>query len=118
VTPGDNDKLGVAPQFNGNMILLRYTKFQQLDALKVRYIVTQGPQSPGDARLVFESDGCSIYERQIKAAPPVDGSTLVAGWRDGKYQPESFRFGAFISLCAIALVATFWTAARQRKRAT
>ncbi len=58
-----------------------------------------------------------IYERQIKTVPPVDGSTLVAGWRDGKYQPESFRFGAFISLCALAFIATFWAAARQRERA-
>jgi hypothetical protein len=49
----------------------------------------------------WSGDGCVIYSRNIdKKIPRRDGKDLYPGWKDGVYQPTTFRLGLFISLCA------------------
>ncbi|HVF11380.1 MAG TPA: hypothetical protein VNA16_11280 [Abditibacteriaceae bacterium] len=113
----------VSPPLNGNMILLENPNTPPLDMLNVRYVVSTQPQQDRGLREVLRADGCIVYERlAVDAARgfglEADGRNFSPGWRNGKYQPESFRFGAFVSLCALAFVATFWTAARPNKNAT
>jgi hypothetical protein len=93
----------VSPPFNGNMILLENLQSPALDALGVRYIVTLEPQPTTVGRKVLESDGCFVYERSVANVPQVNGRDFAPGWRDGRYQPESFRCGLFVSLCALAI---------------
>lgn len=91
---------GIAPQWNGNMVLIGPAS-GALDALNVRYIVS-GETLPTAGRLVLQAEGCFIYQRTVREVPRVSGRDFAPGWRQGKYQPQSFRLGAFISLCALA----------------
>jgi hypothetical protein len=104
----------VSPQFNGNMILLDNVASPALDALNVRFIVTQEQQPKLADRQVLESGGCFVYERGVADVPRLDGRDFAPGWRSGHYQPESFRFGLFVSLCALAVASccvfrAFWS---------
>ena len=97
-----------SPPLNGNMILLRNVDSPALDALNVRYVVAlQNEPIESGARLskVLSSDGCDVFRREIRDVPRRDGHDFYPGWRDGRYQPATFRLGAFLSLCALMLVA-------------
>ncbi len=104
---GSEEAGGASPALNGNMVLLNSLSPALLDSLAVRYVVAQQgqtlPQVPG--RWVLSADGCEVWERKISGDLRVGGQNFAPGWRDGKYQPQSFRLGAFISLCALGFVA-------------
>jgi hypothetical protein len=107
----------VAPPLNGNMALVGAFN-SRLDELNARYIVTwkgegtplMANQSPG--KIVFEGEDCIVWQRwETRAligpdAPRRDGRDFSPGWREEKYQPTTFRLGAFVSLCALALLAS------------
>jgi hypothetical protein len=95
----------ISPDFNGNMILLEELPPHTLDALNVRFIVSQAPRDERGEREVLRAEEIIIYERTIGDAPRVSGSDFYPGWKNGKYQPETFRFGAFLSLCALGFTA-------------
>jgi hypothetical protein len=103
----------VSPPLNGNMILVNNMASKSLDALRVRYVVTTPPKVIRGSVVItgvnpfsemvqsWSGDGCVIYSRNIdKKIPRRDGKDLYPGWKDGVYQPTTFRLGLFISLCA------------------
>lgn len=97
-----------APLLNGNMILLQNLDSPALDALDVGYVIAlQNEPVSNSAGLskVLSADGCDVFRREIRDVPRRDGRDFYPGWRDGKYQPASFRLGAFVSLCALLLAA-------------
>ena len=98
----------VSPQWNGNMILLNNTESPALDALNVRYVVSQQPLDIRGQK-VFEADGCIVYERTPHSPQLHSGADFYPGWRGGQFQPESFRCGGFVSLCTIALLSLIAT---------
>lgn len=106
-----------SPDFNGNMILLEDLPAPALDALNVRYVVSLTPRDILGETLVLNAENCFVYERKIAAAVRVNGSDFHPGWKDNQYQPEAFRFGAFISLCALSVLGAQWTVDRLRQRA-
>ncbi len=93
---------GIAPQWNGNMMLVGSAS-GALDALNVRYVVSS-ETLPMAGRLVLQTEGCFIYQRVVRDGPRVSGRDFAPGRRQGKYQPQSFRLGVFISLCGLALM--------------
>ncbi len=105
---------GASPALNGNMVLLDSLAPVLLDELGVRYVVTLQNQPPATepGRRVLSADGCDVWERQINGQLRVSGQNFAPGTRDGKYQPTSFRFGAFVSLCALGFVAAAWIVRR------
>jgi hypothetical protein len=123
VAPGENLKPGedISPALNGNMILLQNPNSPALEQLGLRYVVSQAPLDVVGWKEVLRTDGCIVYERAKRGGQPEANSTVKRGasksgiaksgedfnpgWRDGKYQPESFRFGSFVSLCALAFCA-------------
>jgi hypothetical protein len=119
VSPGEeysppNDST-LSPQLNGNMVLLNNPQSRLLDEMRVRYIVSQEEQPVAVGREVLRDNDCIIYERRVLDVSRVNGRDFAPGWRDDRYQPQSFRFGAFLSLCALAAVGAAITAGRQRK---
>lgn len=94
----------VSPDFNGNMILLNDLPSEVLNALNVRYVVALQPRDELGETLVLNEESCFVYQRKIGAAKLVSGSDFYPGFKDEKYQPETFRFGAFLSLCGLS----FW----------
>lgn len=102
----------VAPQLNGNMILLNNPASPALDGLNVRYIVSETPLSAAGNRQVLQADGCYVYQRSLARVPQVNGSDFYPGWRAGRYQPTSFKFGAFVSFCALAGISLLLMARR------
>jgi hypothetical protein len=93
----------VSPPLNGNMILVNNAQSKSLDALRVRYVVADKelPRSLETLQKVWQGDGCVVYRREINAnVLRKDGKDFYPGWKDGVYQPTSFRLGLFISLCA------------------
>jgi hypothetical protein len=56
---------------------------------------------------VAQLDGALVYQRSVAPVKQVDGRDFYPGWNRDKtvYEPTSFRLGAFISLCALALLA-------------
>jgi len=92
----------VSPPLNGNMILLNNPNSPALDALNVRYVVSEDSTVVPALTPVLQTDGCTVYTRQIKETARKNGRDFFPGWRDGQYQPESFRFGSFLSLCTLA----------------
>jgi hypothetical protein len=113
VAPGENLKAGedISPALNGNMLLLQNPNSPALEQLGLRYVVSQSPLDATGWKEVLRANGCIVYERAKRAEQPnlkptvKGGEDFNPGWRDGKYQPESFRFGSFISLCALAFCA-------------
>jgi hypothetical protein len=97
---------GSSPQFNGNMVLVNSLSPSLLDSLAVRYVVTLQSQPPEQepGRKVLSANGCDVWQREIRGNTRVSGANFTPGWKDGKYQPETFRFGGFLSLCALAFV--------------
>lgn len=95
----------ISPQLNGNMILLEDLPAPALDAMNVRYIVSLRPRDEIGETLVLNAEGCFVYERKIGSVRRVENGDFYPGWKNGQYQPEAFRFGAFVSLCALGFVA-------------
>lgn len=95
---------GVEPQLNGNMALPGASN-ARLSELGVRYVVTLSGEASAGNR-AFESNGCVVWERDASDSAKKSGLDFSPGVRDGKYQPQSFRLGAFLSLCALAGVAS------------
>jgi hypothetical protein len=116
VAEGEGEE--VSPALNGNMILLQNPDSPALAQLGVRYVVTQAPLDSIHWKAVLRADGCYVYERVNPIAKLAfkNGRDFSPGWRDGNYQPESFRFGTFISLCALALCAALHFANPKRER--
>lgn len=98
------DHQKISPAYNGNMILLDELPAKALDAMKVRYIVSLRPRDEVNESLVLNEENCFVYERKIAPDQRVSGADWYPGWKDEKYQPEAFRFGVFLSLCALS----FW----------
>mgnify|MGYP007115599830 CR=1 FL=1 len=97
----------VSPPLNGNMILINNTQSKLLDALRVRYVVVALPMILAGTNpfsgmdQVWSGNGCVVYRRDIdEKIPRRDGKDFYPGWKDGVYQPTTFRLGLFISLCA------------------
>jgi len=97
----------VSPPLNGNMILINNAQSSALDALRVRYVVIELPLAfAGNAHLnklhwVWQANGCNVYRRDLDTnIPRRDGKDFYPGWKDGVYQPTTFRLGLFLSLCA------------------
>jgi hypothetical protein len=95
----------VSPPLNGNMILPQNVLSLSLDALRVRYVVSRQPLDAPNLREIVRFDHSIVYERVLKRAPQRDGKDFSPGWKNGKYQPESFRLGAFLSLLGLMLIA-------------
>ncbi len=104
----------VSPPLNGNMILLENPVSASLDALQVRYVVSQQSLEAPNLKVVLRVDDCVVYERTVAETPRREGREFSPGWREGKYQPESFRFGAFLSLLALGVAAGVLVGARHR----
>lgn len=98
-----------SPQLNGNMVLINNLRSQILPTLRVRYIVVPQEIDLGDNRpdgtIVFAADGCNVWKVETPSQLFVNGAAFFPGWKRGGYNPESFRFGAFVSLCALGLLA-------------
>ncbi len=103
----------VSPPLNGNMILPENVSSPALDALRVRYVVSQQPLDATNLREITRFDNCIVYERALKNAARRDGKDFSPGWRNGKYQPESFRLGAFLSLLGLGLMAMIVSTTRR-----
>ena len=95
----------ISPPLNGNMILLDELPRAALDAMNVRYIVALRPRDEPGEEVVLNEENCFVYKRRILTSQHVSGEDWYPGWRNGQYQPESFRFGAFLSLCALGSIA-------------
>ena len=102
------DVEGVSPQLNGNMVLINNLNSPVLDELSLRYIVVPqslnlGANTP-KGKIVFSANGCNVWERPISGQLRINGAAFSPGWKNGGYNPETFRFGAFVSLCALGLL--------------
>jgi hypothetical protein len=97
---------GSSPQLNGNMVLVNSLSPALLDSLAVRYVVTLQSDPPSEApgKKVLSANGCDVWQRNISGNIRVSGANFATGWREGKYQPTSFRFGAFLSLCMLGFL--------------
>ncbi len=96
---------GPSPQFNGNMVLLEAPSPALLDSLAVRYVVTlQGEAPLRSGQKIFSANGADVYQREIGGALRASGASFTPGWKAGRYQPETFRLGGFIALCALGFV--------------
>lgn len=96
----------ISPPFNANMVLLSDLKSAALDALGVRYVVSA--RKLPQLRQVDTGEGCLVYERVLHRSMRLDGSNFYPGWRDGVYQPTSFRLGLFISLWGLTAAVYLW----------
>ncbi len=117
---GSGGANGPSPALNGNMVLLDSATPTLLDALAVRWVVTpqNSPPEVAPGRKVLSADGCDVWQREIRGQLRVSGANFTPGWRDGVYQPQSFRLGSFISLCASFFVAAMVSFRFNRRRAT
>jgi lambda repressor-like predicted transcriptional regulator len=106
---------GIAPRLNGN-ILLPANFNSRLSDLNVRYTVTLSGlswnETPGVA--VFEADNCTVWKSVAEPSGARSGRDFSPGWRNGKYQPQTFRVGVFLSLCALAALASTLVGAKSR----
>ena len=114
---GGADVEGVAPQLNGNMVLINNLNSPVLDDLALRYIVVPqainlGANTPKGV-IVFSADGCDVWERPLGGQLRISGAAFSPGWKNGGYNPETFRFGAFVSLCALGLLSAGAVAKRK-----
>ena len=98
---------GASPAFNGNMVLINNLRSPVLDSLATRFVVVPqsldlGANTP-TGKIVFSADGCNVWERQIVGQARISGAAFSPGWKDGGYNPETFRFGVFVSLTMLGL---------------
>lgn len=99
---------GASPAFNGNMVLLNNLRSPVLDSLATRYIVVPqnldlGANTP-QGKIVFSADGCNVWERPIVGQARISGAAFSPGWKNGGYNPETFRFGVFVSLTMLGFL--------------
>ena len=99
---------GAEPALNGNMVLINNLRSPVLDSLATRYIVVPqsldlGANTP-QGKIVFSADGCSVWERQIAGQARISGAAFSPGWKNGGYNPETFRFGVFVSLTMLGFL--------------
>ena len=102
---GGKEVEGASPAFNGNLVLINNLRSSVLDDLNLRFIVVPqsvnlGANTP-DGQIVFSADGCNVWERPQGAPSRLGVNAFYPGWKAGGYAPETFRFGAFVSLCAL-----------------
>lgn len=115
---GSAESGGPSPQLNGNMVLLESFSPAMLDSLQVRYVVTSQSAPPQNApgRKVLSANGCDIWQREMSGTQRVNGASFTPGWTEGKYQPETFRLGTFLSLCALGFVGAALVFKREKRR--
>jgi hypothetical protein len=96
----------VAPPLNGNIVSPGAAN-AHFGALNVRYIITLSSESmPPNASRALETEGCTVWKLPANNANvQQSGVDFSPGFRDGKYQPQSFKLGVFLSMCALAVVA-------------
>ncbi len=93
----------VAPLYNGNIVLPAADN-ANFPALKVRYIVTlESQRAPGTE--VWRGENVVVWRQELPNGKAKSGADFYPGWHEGQYQPQSFRLGAWISLCALFLCA-------------
>lgn len=103
----DGEKSDPSPMRNGNMLLLNNPRSQALDQLNVRYVVSAEPLSDAGTLLkTFENS--YVYQRPLIDMPRLDGTYFSPGFTNEKYQPGTFRFGAFLSLCTLSFLAALF----------
>ena len=96
----------VSPPLNGNMILINNFHSSSLGDLHARFVVTESRLSQEQIDIshlhqVWAGDGSTIYERNVVSdISIIGGQNFYPGWKNGVYQPTTFRLGLFISLCA------------------
>ena len=96
----------VVPQLNGNMVLVGADN-ANFAALNVRFIVTLDNQSaPGSE--VWRGDKVIVWRQELSRVAQKSGADFFPGWRAGAYQPQSFRFGVWLSLCALFGCGAVW----------
>jgi hypothetical protein len=97
------------------MMLLNNPDSPALDALNVRYIVAQVPLEIQGGRQVFTADGCVVYDISGRRhnVQRRNGSDFYPGWRQSKFQPETFRLGSFLTLCSLGLIGALLAASRR-----
>ena len=117
---GGQDVEGASPAFNGNMVLINNLRSSILDSLSLRYIVVPQEVNLGDntpnGKIVFAAGGCNVWQIPTRGDLRVNGAAFYPGWKLGGYNPETFRFGAFVSLCALGLLTAGATAKRRARR--
>lgn len=103
----NDEEGGPSPALNGNMVLLNNLRSKTLlDTLAVRYVVAPEGQAVPDAAEAFRAEGCVIWERPLPAGGnQVSGAAFYPGWKNGHYEPESFRLGGFVTLATLMMVA-------------
>jgi hypothetical protein len=110
-----------SPAFNGNMILLNNLEATTLlDTLAVRYVVVPEGMEVPNASKAFRAEGCVIWQRVLPSGGNrVSGAAFYPGWKNGHYEPESFRLGGFLSLASLMMVGMGfgWVYGRKRKAA-
>lgn len=105
-----NEGADVSPPRNGNMVFVNNLQSPALDALDVRFVVVPEilPETMvvPNAREVLRSDGCVVFERHrvLDSVPQKSGRDFFPGWTGDKYNPSSFRFGAWLSLLGLGLM--------------
>ena len=62
-----------------------------------------GAEAP-QGKIVFSADGCDVWERPVAGGTRVSGAAFAPGFKDGGYNPETFRFGAFVSLLTLGFL--------------
>ena len=102
---GGREIEGASPALNGNVVLINNLNSPVLDSLATRYIVVPQSLDLGDnapqGKIVFSADGCNVWERPLQNGARISGAAFSPGFKNGGYNPETFRFGAFVSLCAL-----------------
>ena len=115
----DQEIEGASPLLNGNMVLINNLRSPVLDSLALRFIVVPqsinlGDNTP-DGTIVFSADGCDVWQIATRGDLRVNGAAFYPGWKAGGYRPETFRFGAFVSLLMLGFLSAGTIAKRRHK---
>ena len=114
-----NEGADISPPRNGNIVMLNNLDSPALDALDVRFVVAETAVVRADLGEVLRADGCVIYARRVLDVSRKSGRDFFPGWTSNaekdEYNPQSFRVGAWISLCA-SMVLGFVIGARLAQR--
>ena len=105
-----NEGADVSPPRNGNMVFVNNLQSPALDALDVRFVVV--PETAREtivvpnAREVLRSDGCVVFQRNrvLDSTRQTSGRDFFPGWTGDKYNPTSFRLGAWLSLLGLGVM--------------
>ncbi|HVF85793.1 MAG TPA: hypothetical protein VM821_07405, partial [Abditibacteriaceae bacterium] len=105
-----NEGADVSPPRNGNMVFVNNLQSPALNALDVRFVVV--PETARetlvvqDAREVLRSDNCVVFQRNrvLDSTSQTSGRNFFPGWSGERYNPTSFRLGAWLSLLGLGLM--------------